>query len=88
MVDFFKNVEDVSKKKELADMVQEITLMKVAIDDIKESYDVKDENGLLNKIKKGLVPEHPAYEGYLSILHLKDYIAHYRLKIQKFMDEL
>ncbi|MCL4321601.1 MAG: hypothetical protein M0016_04260 [Deltaproteobacteria bacterium] len=88
MADFFKNIEDVSKKKELADMVQEITEMKVAIDDIKEAYEVKDEKQLLNKIKKGLVPEHPAYEGYLSILHIRDYIAHYRLKIQNLMDEL
>lgn len=88
MADFFKNVEDISKKKELGDMVQEITLMKVAIDDIKDVYEAKDENDLLRKIKKGVVPEHPAYEGYLSILHIRDYIEHYRLKIQNFMDEL
>ena len=88
MADFFKNVEDISKKKELGDMVQEITLMKVAIDDIKDAYEAKDENDLLRKIKKGVVPEHPAYEGYLSILHIRDYIEHYRLKIQNFMDEL
>lgn len=88
MSDFFKNVEDVPKKKELADMIQEITLMKVAIDDIKDAYEVKDEKGLLKKIERGGVPEHPAYEGYLSILHIRDYIEHYRLEIQNFMDEL
>ncbi|MHB1600920.1 MAG: hypothetical protein ACYCSB_08335 [bacterium] len=88
MTDFFSDVKDVSKKKELADMVQEITLMKVAIDDIKDAYDVKDEDHLLKKIKNGEVPEHPTYEGYLSILHMRDYIDHYRIKIQKFMDEL
>ncbi|MHB1660748.1 MAG: hypothetical protein ACYCTD_01445 [bacterium] len=88
MADFFKNVEDVYRKKELADMVQEITLMKVAIDDIRGIYDAKDEDHLLRKIKSGEAPEHPAYEGYLSILHIRDYIDHYRIKIQKFMDEL
>ncbi len=88
MSDIFSGIDDVSAKKELADMIREITLMKVAIDNIKNSYDVSDENALLRKIKKGLVPEHPAYEGYLSILHIRDYIAHYRLKIQNFMNEL
>ncbi len=88
MSDIFSGIDDVSSKKELADMIREITLMKVAIDNIKNSYDVSDENALLRKIKKGSVQEHPAYEGYLSILHIRDYIAHYRLKIQNFMNEL
>ena len=88
MADLFNNIENVSKKKELADMIDEITMMKVAIDDIRGVYDVKDEDHLLRKIKSGELPEHPAYEGYLSILHIRDYIDHYRLKIQKFMDEL
>ena len=88
MADLFNNIENVSKKKELADMIDEITMMKVAIDDIKGVYDVKDEDHLLRKIKSGDIPEHPAYEGYLSILHIRDYIDHCRLKIQKFMDEL
>lgn len=88
MADLFNNIENVSKKKELADMIDEITMMKVAIDDIRGVYDVKDEDHLLRKIKSGELPEHPAYEGYLSILHIRDYIGHYRLKIQKFMDEL
>ena len=88
MADMLKNIEDISKKKKLADMIEEITMMKVAIDDIRGVYDVKDEDHLLKKIKSGEIPEHPAYEGYLSILHIRDYIDHYRLKIQKFMNEL
>lgn len=87
MSDIFSGIEDVSAKKELAEMIREITMMKVAIDSIKNNYDVTDENALLRKIKKGSVKEHPAYEAYLSILHIRDYIAHYRLNIQNLMDE-
>ncbi len=87
MSDIFSGIEDDSAKKELAEMIREITLMKVAIDNIKNNYDVSDESALLRKIKKGSIQEHPAYEGYLSILHIRDYIAHYRLNIQSFMDK-
>jgi hypothetical protein len=53
-------------------LVKEIADLKRKLDDILEKYGVTDVNEIEQFVKDGTVPEHPAYEDFLSALSLQE----------------
>lgn len=71
MANFYNDFEpeDAIQLEQLSRLIYELRENRAAI---LESYGVADEIALLEQIYTGTVPEHPAYEHYLSARILSD----------------
>ena len=51
---------------ELLDVITEYARLREELEEILDAYDVSSPEEILEKIKMGKLPEHPAYEDYLE----------------------
>lgn len=73
----------VIRKGMLALIAKEVTLAEQEIAGIRERYEVFSKDALLQAIKVGAVPEHPAWEDYIIWKNKEAHIAELRQMAEK-----
>lgn len=71
MTDFFSDIDyaDAEQMEQLSRLMFEF---RAGRDTVLKQYEVADAAGLLEKIRSGVLPEHPAYDHYLSLHILEE----------------
>jgi hypothetical protein len=69
-------------------ITKEIIEQKKELKRILIKYGVKDPEEIEKKIEKGELPEHPAYEDFLSALALRNNIAEMKKLVGKLIEEI
>lgn len=87
MADFFDNMdfEDAELMEQLSRLMFEL---RVGRDTLLKQYDVADAAALLEKIRSGAVPEHPAYDHYLSLAVLDETREAVRAELKDFLPKV
>ena len=87
MADFFDNMdfEDAELMQQLSRLMFEL---RVGRDTLLKQYDVADAAALLEKIRSGAVPEHPAYDHYLSLAVLDETREAVRAELKDFLPKV
>lgn len=87
MADFFDGMDfdDVGHMEQLSRLIFEFRMSR---DVVLKQYEVADAAALLEKIKKGQVEEHPAYEHYLSLKILDDMRETLRSELKDFLPKV
>lgn len=82
MTEFFKNVslDQASRIEQLSRLMYELRENRLQL---LADHEVSDEAALLERIRIGAVPEHPAYEAYLGARVLAESYAAVRVELQE-----
>ena len=87
MRDFFENLS--SEDAEQAQRLSRLTYdLRVSRGTLLKQYDVADAAALLDKIRSSVVPEHPAYEHYLSAKILDEMRETIRAELKDFLPRM
>lgn len=84
MADFFSDIdyEDAEQMEQLSRLMFEFRSSR---DTLLKQYEVTDAAGLLDKIRRGELPEHPGYEHYLSLNILEEMRETVRNELKNFL---
>lgn len=87
MQNFYENLpyEDAEQLQQLSQMVYDF---RISRSKLLEQYDVADEAALLEKIRTGIVSEHPAYDHYLSARILDEMREIIRAELKDFLPKV
>lgn len=87
MANFFDNMapDDAGQIEQLARLIFEF---RVSRDSLLKQYAVADATILLEKIVAGVVPEHPGYDHYLSIIVLDEMREVVRTEMKAFLPKV
>ncbi len=87
MQKFFENLsyEDAEQLQQLSRLVYDFRSSRSSL---LKQYDVADEALLLEKIRAGLVPEHPGYDHYLSAKILDEMREIIRAELRDFLPKV
>lgn len=84
MADFFNDIdyEDAEQMEQLSRLMFEF---RTGRDTLLKQYEVADAASLLEKIRTGVLPEHPSYDHYLSLNILEEMRVAVRDELKAFL---